>query len=344
MNKKNKKIRVGLIGLGEQMLDNLLPSILLTNKCEIISLCDISELVLKEIGEKLHVENLYSDYTKMITSESFDVIFVASSPEVHYNVIKLCIENKIAVFVEKPPVRNVSELTNILELNNQNILIGVGMNFSYSDSHNSIMELINDKDFGKLSSVTIEHLSSKPIEPFWNFDSIIESFLLAQLIHPLDYLLRMGGKFSKINVFCSKNIQPFFLSVVIEFENGIVGHIKSGSFYPRFRHQIEITSENGNIINVDDLSKVEVTTKNIDLPFNINANKCNIISHKSPLKSGYSSAGYSNEITNFLKSYLENIPFETNLESMINTYYALTEIHEKILKITTPLEQCILSN
>lgn len=344
MNNNNHKIRVGLIGLGEQMLDNLLPSILLTHNCEIISLCDINEFVLKEIGEKLHLEALYSDYTKMITNESIDIIFVASTPKVHYDVIKLCIENNIASFIEKPPVRNIQELKNILELNSQNTLIGVGMNFSYSDSHNSIIELINNKNFGKLTSISIEHISSKPIEPFWNFDSVIESFLLGQLIHPLDYLLRMGSKFSKINVFCSKNIKPFFLSVVIEFENGIVGHIKSGSFYPRFKHQIEIISENGNVINVDDLSKVEVTTKSIDLPFNINSKKSNITSHKSPLKSGYSSAGYSNEVALFLKSYSENIPFETNLKSMLNTYYALSEIHKKILKVTTPKEQCIILN
>lgn len=335
---------MGLIGLGEQMLDNLLPSILLTNKCNIVSLCDISELALRKIGEKLNVENLYSDYTEMIMAQDLDIVFVASTPEVHYNVIKLCIAKRIAVFIEKPPVRNILELKDVLERNEQDVLIGVGMNFSYSDSHNSITELISDKDFGKLSSITIEHLSSKPLEPFWNFDSIIESFLLAQLIHPLDYLLRMGGNYSKLNVFCSKNIQPFFLSLVIEFENGIVGHIKSGSFYPRFKHQIEITSENGNIINVDDLSRVEITTKNIDLPFNMKANKCNIISHKSPLKSGYSSAGYSNEVTGFLKSYKENVPFETNLKSMVNTYYALTEIHEKILEITSPLTTCSISN
>jgi predicted dehydrogenase len=264
------------------------------------------------------------------------LIFVASTPDVHYKVLKLCVTYDIAVFVEKPPVKNLSELNDIAALNKHSTLIGVGMNFSYSDSHHTVESLIEDEEFGNITSIMIEHLSSKPVEPFWNFDSIIESFLLAQLIHPLDYILRLGGTYSNINVFCSKNIQPFYLSLVIEFDSGVIGHIKSGTFYPRFKHHLEITSDKGNIINVGDLSKVELTIRNFNVPFSLNSSKCNVVNHKSPLKSGYSSAGFSSEISSFIDAFLNKKKFKTSLNSTAYTYKALGEIHEKILCITRP--------
>ncbi len=344
-NNLTKQLKVGLVGIGEQMIDNLIPSILLSNKCLITSICDINENVLLDIKYDLNINKIYKNYEEMLNNENLDIVFVASSPDVHYNVLKLCINKKIAVFVEKPPVRNLKQLQDLLNLNTiNNVPIGVGMNFSYSESHYSIKKLINDKDFGNISSISIEHLSSKPIIPFWNFQSIIESFLLAQMIHPLDYILRLGGDYKKINVFCSKKIKPFYISIVIEFENNIIGHIKSGSFYPRFKHSIEIISDNSNIINVDDLAKIEYTSKNINLPINLNQKKCNIVNYRSPLKSGYTVAGYSDEINNFINFYLQKEnQFETTLSSMTKTYIALDDIYKKISKITNE-ENILLEN
>ena len=337
---KNKKLKVGLIGLGEQMTDNLLPSLLISNKVTIESICDINKQVLAEYSFNLNLnENqLYHSYEKKIEKSDLDLVIISSYTNVHYEAAKLCLINKIHVFVEKPPTRTKEQLENLIYLSKENqIKTGVGMNFSFTDVNNSLQEVINHTEFGDIDYLSVEHISSKPTTPFWDFDSIIESFILAQLIHPLNYILTIGGNYKKINVYRSKGIVPLFTNIVIEFESGAIGTINSGSFSPRFRHEIEVISNQGNMVKIKDLATIEIHQKTYSAPFDIHAKYCSTLITRSPLKSGFSTAGYSSELDAFFTSIIEDTVYLNSFESMISTYVAVEDIYNKMVKMENDL-------
>ncbi|WP_276505065.1 Gfo/Idh/MocA family protein [Terrimonas pollutisoli] len=324
-------LKVGIVGLGEQTTDNLLPSLILNHYASVSAICDIDERKLNSIGEKTGIKNRYTCYKQMIQEAKPDVVVVSSFPEVHFEVAKYCILHGIHIFVEKPPVSNTEQLNELIGLSQfTSIKTGVGMNFSYTDSHKTLKEIISDIEFGKISFISVEHVSSKPVTPLWHLDTTIDSFLLAQLIHPLDYILSVGGSYHSINVHCSRLHSPFFIQIMIEFDNGIIGCLKSGSFYPRFKHEVEIISTTGNTVKANDLASIEITKIDIPTPFNVRSKNCTTLYTQSPLKSGYSKAGYIIEFNSYFEHILFNTDYKHSFSKMHHVYVALDQIRYAI--------------
>jgi predicted dehydrogenase len=94
---KPEKIKVGLVGLGEQSVDNLLPSLFLSSYANLVAICDINENKLNSIGMKNGIVHAYVDYRNMIDSEGLDAVVVCSFPDVHYEVAKYALENGLAL-------------------------------------------------------------------------------------------------------------------------------------------------------------------------------------------------------------------------------------------------------
>ncbi len=325
------RLKVGIVGLGEQTMDNLLPSLYLSQYASIVAICDIDEAKLSATSAKTGVLSRYTDYRQMIDCENLDVVVISSFPEVHFQVARYAMQQGKNVFVEKPPVSNTEQLKELIGLARVlPVKTGVGMNFSYTDSHKILKEILSEHDFGDISFVSVEHVSSKPVSPLWNLDTTVESFLLAQLIHPLDYILALGGSYHSLNVHCSKLHSPFFIQLMIEFDNGIIGCLKSGSFYPRFKHEVEVISNTGNTVRISDLSSVEVTRKNLPTPFNLRAKNCATVYTPSPLKSGYSKAGYTVEFNAFFESILFDTEYYHTFGDMLHVYKALDQIKLQI--------------
>jgi phthalate 4,5-cis-dihydrodiol dehydrogenase len=324
---KPEKIKVGLVGLGEQSVDNLLPSLFLSSYANLIAICDINENKLNSIGRKNGIAHSYIDYRSMIDNEGLDAVVVCSFPDVHYEVAKYALENGLHVFVEKPPVNNITQLKELIALaSSKSLRAGVGMNFSYTDSNKIIHEIMQSDDFDEPAFISVEHVSSKPTTVLWNLDSVMDSFLLAQLIHPLDYLLSFGGRYNSIHVYSSRSHSPLFIQVMIEFENNIIGCLKSGTFYPRFKHTIEIISRAGTTITVKDLGTIEVTRKDMPVPFDLKSKYCSTVYTPSPLKSGYSKAGYIGELEAFFQNILYNRDYRHSFSDLLPVYEALDKI------------------
>jgi len=322
-----KKLKVGMIGLGEQSTDNLLPALLLSSYARVIAICDIDPGRLQKIGMEKGIPGLYIDFREMLDKEALDAVVVCSFPEIHYEVARYAIAKGIHVFVEKPPVSNISQLNDLIDLSvEKGVRTGVGMNFSYTDCHEIISNVIREDEFGDMSFISIEHISSKPTSPLWDLDSVMESFLLAQLIHPLDYILSLGGKYNALNVYCSGGLSSIFMQIMIEFENAVIGCLKCGTFYPRFKHTIEVVSKNGNTITVRDLSLIEVTQKNGNAPFGLKSKNCATIFTPSPLKAGYSKAGYGRELDTFFQNILFGHPYRHSFVHMLPVYEILAKI------------------
>ena len=184
MSKEISLLKIGLIGLGEQMRDNLIPVLNLLENVEIVAMCDLvtNNLIPQNI-------NFYTNYERMLEIEKLDIVVVASYPEVHEKVLEICILKNINVFIEKPPTYTLAKIQELVKLfEKEKPTIGFGMNFNYAKSIQKLDQFIsqNKSEVGEIEHIRIEHLASKPKEfRFWKMTNLLDCFLLSQAIHPL---------------------------------------------------------------------------------------------------------------------------------------------------------------
>jgi predicted dehydrogenase len=158
----------------------------------------------------------------------------------------------------------------------------------------------------------------------------VESFLLAQLIHPLDFSLDFCGEFDDIHVFVSKNNTPLFLQVIIQFKNGTIGSIESGTGAPRFIHSVEVLGSESVIARLNHLWQLELIDKSKRTAFIDNAKLWSSIYTPSPLNNGFERTGYIEEIQRFVNSIRKEKYSMRDFLSMKGTFRALDIIAEKI--------------
>lgn len=116
MKPLENRLKVGIIGLGDVAQLMHLPVLMhLSDRYEIVAICDISEQLLQYIGKHYHVDHLYTDARELVTQEDIDVVFVLNSDEYHTECTLAAIRNHKHVFVEKPMCFTFREAESIIE-------------------------------------------------------------------------------------------------------------------------------------------------------------------------------------------------------------------------------------
>ncbi len=110
-----KRLRVGLIGLGEVAQIVHLPIIeALATRYELVAVCDISPSLLDHVGNRYGVEKRYDDALEMIRTETLDCVFVLNSDEYHAECVVAALDHGVHVLVEKPMCLSPREADQII--------------------------------------------------------------------------------------------------------------------------------------------------------------------------------------------------------------------------------------
>jgi predicted dehydrogenase len=99
------KMKLGLVGLGEIAQIIHLPILQAqADKFEIAAICDISQELLSDLGERYHVPagHRYTDYHDLARQRELDAIFVLNSDEYHTDTALAAIHHGKHVLIEKP--------------------------------------------------------------------------------------------------------------------------------------------------------------------------------------------------------------------------------------------------
>jgi predicted dehydrogenase len=102
----NKKLKVGVIGCGEIAQISHLPYLQELNNFEISALCDISSVVLEELGNRYQVNNRCTDFHDLVKMD-LDVVLVSNKN--HAAPVIAAMENGKHVLVEKPIAFNLEQ-------------------------------------------------------------------------------------------------------------------------------------------------------------------------------------------------------------------------------------------
>lgn len=231
------------------------------------------------------------------------------------------------VFVEKPPALDPDELQMLIRKRRaaQRVCC-VGINFRSADGVQALASRLDSGRYGRVSFARIVQVARKPTEPFHQSCSFEASLFYAQGIHVLDLALLLvpdiesiNGQFirAKRGRFCALTGENVTASSRFEASFGSCG----AGFY----HELDVLSENGDLLSLRNLSELVYLPNGGELSVDEYPG-ARVLWRRSPLGVGYTSAGYATELAAFRWRVLAQEPAAfasvADLEELVPVYDA----------------------
>jgi len=219
-----KKINVGIIGIGSHSYRNLLPAMNYL-PVNIKAVCnrnpDIGQVTARQYG-CAH----YQSPAEMYANEEIEAVFICVSPQLHPQFILEALDHNIHVWVEKPLALRAYEVEEMLARRTRQVVV-VGYKKLFSPAAQKAIEVVNSPKYGDLQSVLAIYPMTIPADG----QKVLESRELCNWLnngtHPLSFMMALGGKVSSVTSLCNKTGQGV---VALQFANGVAGtfHMSSG--------------------------------------------------------------------------------------------------------------------
>ena len=116
MDNMEKKIRVGLLGIGGRAR-HFADLVRQYPKTELAAVCDISEEAMARSVEEKNLYDIpqYTDYMTMLNEESLDVVFVCTPIEYHCDHTIMALEKGVHVVGEVPVAFNIEQAKQMVQ-------------------------------------------------------------------------------------------------------------------------------------------------------------------------------------------------------------------------------------
>lgn len=171
MNIKVAVIGVGYLGARHAQIYSRIPGV------DLVSLCDINtekaELLAKELNAKA-----ISNY-KELSKDKVDAVSIVVPTNLHFEVAKYFLKNKVNVLVEKPITPCLKEAKKLIDLaQKHNLILGVGHVERYNTAFQAVKKIIKNPRF----------IECHRLAPF-SGRSLDISVILDLMIHDIDIVL-----------------------------------------------------------------------------------------------------------------------------------------------------------
>ena len=201
-----KKLRIGSIGTCRRgtLADRYLNP---ADNVEIVAGADISDHQLERFSERIkegqgNTPNCYLDYRKMIEKENLDGVFVTSPDFCHEEQAAFALENKVAVYLEKPIAITIDGADKILRAAYENkTKLVLGHNMRYMSFVLKMKDLIDKGTIGDVKAIWCRHFVSYGGDAYfrdWHADRrYANSLLLQKGAHDIDVIHWLAGSYTK---------------------------------------------------------------------------------------------------------------------------------------------------
>lgn len=98
---KSQRLRLGVIGLGRRGQQHLKTINGLTDRYQLVAICDLSETVAAANAKRLGFKG-YSDFNKFFSCEELDVVVITTPRETHHLVVKVAAGYGVHMLIETP--------------------------------------------------------------------------------------------------------------------------------------------------------------------------------------------------------------------------------------------------
>lgn len=248
------KLRIGIAGygvVGKRRKDcvDLHPHL------EMVAICDQS---FDDSVSIVHGLNAYQSY-KDLLKENLDILIVCLTNEIAPEVTIAGLKKGLHVFCEKPPGRDVADISKVIEVEKQHLnqRLMYGFNHRYHHSIQKALEIIKSNDFGAIINLRGVYGKSQLVtfnQPNWRTKKEIAGggVLLDQGIHMIDLMRLFAGDFVKVHSFVKNSHWGHDVEdnayALMQTRDGVVAMINSSATQWRHRFQLDINFEKGGLI------------------------------------------------------------------------------------------------
>ena len=213
---KNRKIfNIGLIGcgiIGLRRLENLPKNFRLIG-------CADPVIPLKKIFKKNRKLILTSNWKKLLNTKNLDAVIIATTHQLHTQIISECVKKNLHVFVEKPGGISAIKTEKIIQnLRKKKVYLNirVGFNHRYHPAFLKAKELIKKKLIGKILYIraVYGHGGRLNYEKEWRFKKKISGG--GELIDKGSHLIDLTRFFLGDLKIISSKLKNFFWKMQLE--------------------------------------------------------------------------------------------------------------------------------
>jgi predicted dehydrogenase len=252
-NTPSKKLRVGIAGYGvvgrrRRHFIDLHPAL------RTVAVCDAKCAAEGRFDDGVQ---FYSDYRRLL-AEDLDVLFVCLPNNLAADVTIAGLQRGLHVFCEKPPGRDVRDLTRVIECERlyPALKLKYGFNHHYHDSVRDAYQIVRSGELGRVLNLRGLYGKSKIIgfESDWRTRrrEAGGGILLDQGIHMVDLMRMFAGEFSEIHSFVTNDFWRHDVEdnayVLMRTVEGVVAMLHSSATQWRHHFRLEITLERGQLI------------------------------------------------------------------------------------------------
>ena len=226
-------IRVGVIGagrIGKIHAENLATRV---PGAVVAAIADIDLKAAKELADRLHVENVYSDFNQIINDQSIDAVAICSSTDTHADLIIAAAKSGKHIFCEKPVDHSLEKIDLAIDaVNKADVQCQIGFNRRFDANFKKLQELVKD---GKIGDLHILRVTSRdPAPPPAEYVKKSGGMFLDMTIHDFDMARYLSGS-EVVEVYAAGGVMvdPAIgeagdidtAIITLKFANGAIGTI-----------------------------------------------------------------------------------------------------------------------
>lgn len=322
-------MRVGFVGYGSQSQENLIPCCRTLPAIDIAAVCDKSEVRRSEAASVFGEDKVYSNFSSMIDRCHLDAVVVACYPDDHYHIAMQAMDKRLPIFIEKPPAPSSLHLSNMIDMAERSqCTTGVGMNFRYATVTRRLKGIAPDG----IDSICLRHFCNKPTGPLWGNHGLLKSFLYAQTIHSVDFLIYLLGPVSDVAVVGDVRESALAMTVSIQFVNGASATLVTSNSCPHFVFDFDAIAIGSKLISSSALWNLQVSEIGKTY-INGEAKRWSDTWAHSPLESGFMRSGYAGQMIDFFAAVAAGRQSTSSFASLVETYRCLDAIEAQLSDI-----------
>ena len=201
----------------------------------------------------LKIYNIYNiqEIKIDLKKNNIDAVFICSPTNTHYNYIKLCLINKIHVFVEKSISINKLEIIECFKLaDDYNLVLFVGFNRRFDSNIENIKLQIKNNEIGKINQIL--SISRDYLIPTKEYIKSSNGIFHDCAVHNIDYI-NWFLEDIPISVYCTgiynQKLNDYdHVNILLEYSNDIIANIILSRISSNYDERCEIYGEKGEIL------------------------------------------------------------------------------------------------